>query len=243
MKLSEDERAGLVRARVLDLLATAVGEDLAEQIIKLRESKDTVKPFDLYRANITLELFKKSPDPELAAWEYVNRAANMTELTVEYARKCISYDPSSGIFTSRLFMGSGKRLPGDPLGSVGSHGYMTTMVAGRAYLLHRLAWFMVHGRWPKEAIDHIDQNKLNNRLSNLRECTLGENNWNLPLSPLNSSGVTGVHWDKRSGRWMATIRADGKTKYLGKFKQKDDAASAYQSAVSRYRGHFLEASQ
>lgn len=226
---------------IMEILSPVLGEDLAKDIIAHRNSRGRAKLFDTYRARKTLGLFLKSPDPRLAAWEYLNRDENAKNLTQEYVKACLSYDPETGIFTRRLYR-SHNSLPGTHAGTIGSHGYVTTCLAGQHVLLHRLAWFYEYGVWP-ENIDHRDRDKLNNRFANLRECSLQENNWNLPASPRNTSGVRGVSWDSRSKKWMATIRVEGKSQYLGKFKDKDAAAAAYNDAVFKHRGHFLEAAQ
>lgn len=223
---------------VMKILSPFLGEDLAEELISYRNSLGRVKEFDSYRAKITLSIFLKSPDPKLAAWEYMNRSKNAEVLSSEYMKSCLSYDPSTGIFTRRIYRGH-KSLPGTEINSIGSHGYIEACLSGRLYLAHRLAWFHETGEWP-EYVDHIDRNKLNNRIDNLRSCTVQENNWNLPDNPRNTSGIRGVSWDRPSGKWMATIRGEGKTRYLGKFEDKNDAAKAYEDAVARYRGHFLE---
>jgi hypothetical protein len=221
---------------IMEVLSPILGDELAKDIIRYRNSLGRVKSFDVYRAKITLRLLMQSPDPRLAAWEYLHRAANSKSLTVEYVKACVHYDPETGIFTARL---SRQNSPaGRVLGTLGSHGYLSTSLAGHSVLLHRLAWFYEFGVWP-EATDHIDRDRLNNRLANLRGCSLQENNWNLPQHPNNKSGFTGVTWDNRKHKWFASIRVGGKTKSLGRFTEKEDASAAYQRAVAEHRGHFL----
>lgn len=222
---------------ILEILAPVLGEELAKDVIAHRNSRGRVKLFDTYRAQKTLGLFLKSPDPRLAAWEYLNRAANSKDLTQEYVKACLHYDQETGVFTRRIYRGH-TSLPGTVAGTVGSHGYLSACLAGRHVLLHRLAWFYVHGEWP-ENIDHVDRDRLNNRLANLRECSLQENNWNLPQMATNRSGVKGVTWDKSKRKWFASIRVNGKTKSLGRYHDINEAARAYADAVKQYRGHFL----
>lgn len=221
---------------IMAVLSPILGDELAADIIQHRNSLGRVKQFDVYRAKITLRLLMQSPDPRLAAWEYLHRAENSKCLTVEYVKACVHYDADTGLFTARL---SRQNSPaGRILGTIGSHGYLSASLAGNHILLHRLAWFYEFGVWPGN-IDHIDRDKLNNRLANLRECSLQENNWNLPDLVTNKTGVRGVTWDKARGKWLASIRVNGKTKSLGRYHDIADAASAYASAVKQYRGHFL----
>lgn len=219
-----------------EILAPVIGDDLASQVVSKREGKGRVKPFDAYRATITLEMFMKSPDPRLAAWEYVNRDGNSVVLTHEYLTRCHDYDPLTGQFRSKV--ATQGREAGLILGSIGSHGYLSVVVAKRSYLAHRLAWFYMHAEWP-EQIDHIDRNKINNRLANLRACTHAQNNWNKgPVGRATVSGVKGVVWFKERQKWVARIGFNKKRKTLGYFTSLDEAAVAYQEAVTRYHGVF-----
>ena len=227
------------RAAIMAIFTPVLGEELAGQVTDLRSSNKTVKPFCKYRAGLTLEYFLKSTDPKLSAWEYVNRKANRGNPSQEYAKACLAYDPDTGIFRRRIYTGTGE--VGDEVGSLALNGYLTIALGAKSFLAHRLAWFMIYGVWPREAIDHIDRDKTNNRIDNLRECTLAENNWNLGLSTLNKSGSPGVSWDAKRSKWYASIRVGGKTKSLKRHETKEQAIIAYKAAVLEYRGHFLGA--
>lgn len=223
---------------LMEILSPVLGEELAKDIIAHRTSHVTVKPFDQYRAKLALASFWRSPEPRVAAWEVIHRKENKQELSPDYLKACFRYDRDTGAFTRRISLG--KEIAGSVAGSQLSSGYLTISVAGRPYLAHRLAWLHEKGMWPK-FIDHIDRDKTNNRISNLRECTIQENNWNLSTNSLNTSGTRGVHWDSKRRKWMATIRVDGRTKALGRFEDIRDADKAYRAAVSQYRSAFLEA--
>lgn len=213
------------------LLAAIIGSDLAAKVVAMRGARERVRRFDLYRAKLTLAVFQRASDPKLSAWEYVNRAANRKSLTQEYLKACVIYDAETGIFTARLPAQS--RQEGDTLGSSGgSHGYLSVAVGGKAYLAHRLAWFYVHGEWP-EQIDHIDRDRHNNRIANLRSCTNQENNWN-------KVGATGATWSARRQRWVAKIGHNSKTHTLGYFATLDEARACYLAEAARLRGHFLQ---
>ena len=82
--------------------------------------------------------------------------------------------------------------------------------------------------------DHIDRNPLNNRKYNLRQCTWNENMYNRGRRSDNTSGVTGVYFDKQTNKWMASITSNGKHKYLGRFDDKDDAIKARLLAEQKY---------
>jgi HNH endonuclease len=117
------------------------------------------------------------------------------------------------------------------------NGYLTMRVFGKNYYQHRMAWFYVHGRWPKHEIDHINQDKTDNRISNLREVTRLENCRNSPLRPNNTSGYCGVVWDKSRQVWVARIIEGGREKFLGYFNNKEDAAEARKQAEQRLGFH------
>lgn len=220
----------------LSVLADVIGDELAREVVALREGRDRSKPFDTYRAGLTLEMFQRASDPRLSAWEYVNRAANRMNLTQEYLKACVHYDVETGVFVARLPMG--KRNEGDVLGSIGNHGYLTVTVGGKAYLAHRLAWFHEHGQWPF-LIDHIDRDRHNNRIGNLRECTYEENAWNVTPMKGTASGVEGVNWSARRKKWVAKISGGGIHRTLGHFDAIEEAASVRAKAVEEQRGHFL----
>jgi len=97
-------------------------------------------------------------------------------LTRERLMELVSYDPSTGLFTSKV-----SRPPckiGKVLGSKQAAGYVEFRLDYKSYLAHRLAWFYIHGDWPVGEIDHINQDRTDNRISNLRDVTRSENNRN-----------------------------------------------------------------
>jgi len=87
-------------------------------------------------------------------------------------------------------------------------------------------------------VDHIDRNVLNNRKANLRICTHTQNARNAGIGKNNTSGYKGVCWNKRKSKWMVEIMADRKRFFLGYFKNKLDAAKAYNAGAIKYHGKF-----
>lgn len=79
---------------------------------------------------------------------------------------------------------------------------------------HRIVWFLNYGVWPEGLIDHIDGNGLNNRIDNLRDVTSTNNGRNSKLISTNTTGVSGVNWNKRDEKWFATKSVMGKAVYL-----------------------------
>lgn len=104
-------------------------------------------------------------------------------------------------------------------------------------LMHRLITNFPKGM----EVDHINGNKLDNRRSNLRVCTRSENAKNRRLSKSNKSGYHGVHYattEKRRKRWAASIRVNGKKKYIGRFFTLAEAVMAYNKSALKYHGKF-----
>jgi hypothetical protein len=116
-------------------------------------------------------------------------------------------------------------------------GYRRGCFQGREYYAHRVAWALHTGAWPKGEIDHINGDKADNRIANLREVTKVENSRNMPLPANNTSGHIGVAWSKSDKRWTAYIKVGGRRRYLGNFLEKDDAIAARKAAEVRFGFH------
>lgn len=151
-------------------------------------------------------------------------------ITREDVAALLSYDERSGVFTWRK---SGSRA-----GKVQSRGYVQILIRGRAYYAHRLAWFYVHGEWPPSQIDHINCEKADNRIANLRLATRSQNQANRGVQPNNTSGFKGVTWCGPRGKWRAEIKVNRRKVCLGSFERLEDAAVAYEHAAKRYFGEF-----
>jgi HNH endonuclease/AP2 domain len=126
---------------------------------------------------------------------------------------------------------------GDPVGSLNNTGYMRTHMKGKNYLNHRLIFMMHHGYLPKY-LDHINNNCLDNRIENLRECTRSGNQQNVLKRCDNTSGVKSVSWRKRLNKWQVRISVDGVRKYLGIYEDKELAELVAEEARLKYHGEF-----
>ena len=115
-------------------------------------------------------------------------------------------------------------------------GYPTGCVLGEKRYAHRVIWAMVHGEWP-DHIDHINHNKSDNRISNLRSVTHQENHMNRSIGKSNTSGHVGVVWHKKSNKWGAKIVVNGKSKHLGLFTDISDAIAVRAAANIEYNYH------
>lgn len=131
---------------------------------------------------------------------------------------------------------------GDLAGNVESGGYRVIGINGKIYKSHRLIFLYHHGYIP-EFLDHIDGNKLNNDISNLRAATLIQNGMNQKKhksmnGKATSSDYKGVTWDKQREKWRARISIEGKLKHLGRFTNEIEAAKAYNTAAIKHFGDY-----
>lgn len=99
--------------------------------------------------------------------------------------------------------------------------------------MHRLAWFYVHGRWPTADIDHINGNRDDNRLCNLREATRQQNIQNSKRRSDNRSGIKGVCWVESRGYWLASVKTPDGSLLKRTFDCKDKAAAFYRETATR----------
>ncbi|ELW2864864.1 HNH endonuclease [Salmonella enterica] len=122
---------------------------------------------------------------------------------------------------------------GDEVKNIDGKGYVRVVVRQKFYLAHRIIYEMHHGEIPEGyQVDHIDGDKLNNNIQNLRLATNSINQRNKRKSSRNTSGVTGVCFDRKTGKWVARICR----KYLGKFANFEDACAARMEAVNNLGG-------
>jgi hypothetical protein len=156
---------------------------------------------------------------------------------LERLRELFTYDPADGVLRWKVSTRYGI-IPGDPVGTL-SNGYLRTKVDGLRYYVHNIVWCLTTGEWPHMEIDHRDQNKLNNRWSNLRLATRHQNRWNSPAQHNSKSGAIGVY--PKAGRWAAKATTNGVVRYLGTFDTIEEAAAARRRAVATVRGVFAEA--
>lgn len=149
----------------------------------------------------------------------------------------LEYCPDSGSFTWKVDKGS-RALKGTTAGTVTPDGYVSIRVTHNIYRAHRLAWLYCFKEWPENYIDHINGNRQDNRLDNLREATKVQNSYNTKAHKDNTSGAKGVYYNKANGNYRAQIRYNGKTMSLGSFKTVDEASSAYNKKALELHGEF-----
>ena len=168
-------------------------------------------------------------------------------------RQLLDYDLCTGKFTWRprpreLFTTErdwnawntryAKKVAGyTPKGPKGNQ-YCKIAIFGELYYAHRLAWLWMTGAWPINEIDHKDCDKLNNRWSNLREATCGQNKANIRALVHKTTSLKGVNFNKKRGDYQAAIQVNRNRIHLGYFSTAADAHSAYCMAAEQHFGEF-----
>ena len=147
------------------------------------------------------------------------------------------FDYRDGILYRKRVKETKVKKEGQVTGSVMKNGYRICSVFNRLFLVHRLVFMMFRGYFP-EFVDHINHNRDDNRIENLREAQRRDNNRNAKRGKNNKSGCPGVYWDKTREKWIAAICIDYKTINLGGFPSFLDAVAARKAAENREYGEF-----
>lgn len=147
-------------------------------------------------------------------------------ISQEELKKVIHYNKNTGIFKWKNIK-SDKIKKGDVAGcKENKYGYWLIRIKGILYRSHRLAWLYVYGKFPEKDIDHINHDRTDNRIKNLRSVNRSENMKNGNVRKDNKSGTIGVCWSTSRKKWRAVIMTDKKYKHIGYFRKKNDAILA-----------------
>jgi hypothetical protein len=150
-------------------------------------------------------------------------------ISAEHARSLFSYAPETGVIVRKNGLGNASA------GYVQKNGYRYINIRGVGLLrAHRLAWLLFYGEWPALFVDHINGDRADNRLENLRLVTPTHSAQNKRRATSTSlTGLLGVATDKARGRFMARITVDGVRKFIGAYKTPEEAHAAYVEAKRR----------
>lgn len=168
----------------------------------------------------------------------MTKVREVTKEEGDWFKDNFRYDPDTGYlwWTKR---GNGRQTD-RPVGTLDNHGYLRTQIKRKPFKMHRLAWFLYHGVWPKKYIDHINGVKNDNRIENLREATQSENQGNMKIRKGGTSMYKGVSWSKRYGKWQAQIGVKYRTINLGYYDNEEEAALVYNKAALEFFGGYAK---
>jgi len=130
-----------------------------------------------------------------------------------------------------------QHLADTPAGSIHKTGYRHVTWMGKVHKVHRLIFVMHHGYLPPE-VDHINGNRADNRIENLRAATRSENQCNRGALTNNTSGYPGVSWHKKSRAWLVRVMKNGKSHMVGYFKDLELAGLVAEEARSKFHGQY-----
>lgn len=172
-------------------------------------------------------------------------------MTQKDIKKILHYNPETGeliwnsrpleMFKSkRIFKSWNARFANKQAGYVIKHddgkSYRTVTINYKHYYAHRAIWFYMTGKWPNQ-IDHINGQGADNRWENLRNVDASINSQNVRQRSNNTSGITGISFDKATGRWMVRICINRKQINLGRFSNFNKAISIRKHAEKKYGFH------
>ena len=159
----------------------------------------------------------------------------MRDLTVDLLNELFEYDKETGKLYWKVARGRAK--VGGEVGSVNSEGYILTTVNRKPYRAHRLVFLMHKGYLPK-FLDHINGDRQDNRIENLRPVSLAQNSQNRNISIKNKSGYKGVFWAKATKKWRGQVKCNGESLYLGDYHDIEEAAEVVRAAREELHGNF-----
>ena len=155
-------------------------------------------------------------------------------------KEVFDYDQYTGDFRWLIHVPANNIKAGTMAGYRSEEGYVALSYNNYRMKAHRVAWYLHYGYWPAAhlEIDHIDGDKGNNAIKNLRLATCSQNQANRGPNKNNTSGYKGVTWDKKMHKWHAKICYQRKWYHLGRFDDPKEAHSAYSLAASKFFGEF-----
>jgi len=165
--------------------------------------------------------------------------ATLPRFPLEDFKAHLRYEPETGhLYWAKTL--SRRAVAGKRAGSP-SHGYVSLGFRGKQIPAHVIIWFMQTGEWPGKEVDHINGDRSDNRIENLRLATDSEQQCNRRMDRRNSSGVKGVYWNKNARKWQAYITKHGRITYLGIYASIEDARAARARAEEHLHGEFVRA--
>ena len=167
----------------------------------------------------------------------MTRADSLSDISRDYLRATLNYNPSTGIFTWARSSKSAQE--GHPVGTDDGKRALRVKLKGKPRFLHRLAFIWMGERLPP-LVDHKNGDPSDNRWCNLRAATPSQNQWNRGIQKNNSSGFKGVSFAREVGKWRADIYFKNKRKTIGFFRCPTAAGVAYAKKAQELHGDFAK---
>ncbi len=152
--------------------------------------------------------------------EFNTKETHMTQLEL---KKILKYDSKTGEF---IWIRKSTGVTVGSIAGTNKDGYIRIIINGKAFYAQNLVWLYIHGRFPKDILDHKNRKRYDNRISNLRNSDSALNMKNKSKYKRNTSGITGVTFDKSRNKWKAFISINKKVVNLGRFNTKNEAVLA-----------------
>jgi hypothetical protein len=174
----------------------------------------------------------------------------MTDLTYEYVSACLAYNAETGELRWKVrprehfkhlagFVRFDRHLAGKRAGVLDTaKNYRRVKLAKRLLQEHRVTWLLHYGEWPNLDIDHINRDRSDNRICNLRLATSSQNAHNTVLSSSNTSGYKGVSWESQTKKWRACLWFENTLMRLGRFSTPEEAYAVVSQKRNELLGEF-----
>lgn len=159
----------------------------------------------------------------------------MIEISQKYILEFFTYKDGNLYIKNKVNKNS---IIGEKAGTICKTGYTQISINYKKYYLHRLIWLYHYGKLPEKQIDHINRNKSDNRIENLRECSQSKNLMNTRISKRNKSGIKGLSWCDTHQRWRVCLSINKKVATIGYFKDKELAELVTLEAFNKYYGEY-----
>lgn len=157
-------------------------------------------------------------------------------ITTEYLKEHFLYENGQLIRIKKVSKASKLK---HPIGKINKNGYVEARIGYNLYRVHRLIWLW-HGYKLPKMLDHINGDKSDNRIENLREATRAQNEYNKPIRKTNKSGYKGVYWNKQSNKWRVRLKINNKHTDFGQFDDIELAGLVATEVRSKYHGAFFK---
>jgi hypothetical protein len=163
----------------------------------------------------------------------------MKKHTYQEVSQVLEYNPSTGRFHRKINTSANGRV-GLVKGYINNAGYRKTSVLDYQYYDHHLAWLLHYKEWPQKQIDHINNNKSDNRIKNLRLATVSQNAMNRSFQKNNISKEKCIHWKREKKKYLVRIGVNRKYLQFGYFKTIEEAIVARDRAIKKLHGEFAK---